>query len=488
MEKYVAVLFNKEQKNELNEYNKNINLIPKKIIIGKMDKQGYLITEDDCKFKCANMDTEDELFYMFPVKIEKLFSNLFEGEEVSEDNLGEMYDILLEEEIYLYFSIINDYCYFLKQDNCKYKLDCYMYNQDFFTTNIIDPNLDFYTVIDNLDESLEEIEEIEKTEEELLEEEYLPEINCLNLYDKITKTVLAQDEQIKQILIALKKHYLSESSKMKANILLAGKTGTGKTEILTQIAKYISVPIAILDSTQFTQEGYVGRSVDQALKELYESAGKNIEKTEKGILVFDEIDKKVGGNTETVATKAVLDSLLKILDGTNYYVPNVGKIDTSKIVFIGSGAFSKIQVAGEKVIGFNRSQIKKTYNDITPETFIKYGLSPEFMGRINELVLLNDLSVEDLINILLNSNKSTWLVNKNFLENLGISLKYEDEAIEKIARKAIELKSGARSLDPIVNNTLRCAFDEIFFTSDKNFNELVISEKTVDNPKVYKLY
>ena len=239
----------------------------------------------------------------------------------------------------------------------------------------------------------------EPTKGIVLQEEFIPKISCPSLYNTITKTVIAQDEQIKQILIALKKHYLSEDNKMKANILMAGPTGTGKTEILTQIAKQINVPIAILDSTQFTQEGYVGRSVDQAIKQLYDNADRDINKAKKGILVFDEIDKKASSERETIATKAVLDSLLKIMDGTDYYVPNLGSINTSKMVFVGSGAFSKIVPDFEKEIGFNNQINKKTSykENVNVDSFIKYGLSPEFIGRINELVLLNDLSINDLV-------------------------------------------------------------------------------------------
>lgn len=509
MEKVVAVLVKKIYNFGYGEQSNRVKLNPVRIIRGIIDND-IIITEDNCKFKCANIsesDNTEQYFYIFPISVEKLVKEYLTQEQIYENLISKQNDdvqiIDLNSYLVDYFDEVSSYHTYLEVSIDKFKADCYIYDYNNRDTNKIDPQLDFFTAFDNLEiieknyeyveENYEEVEEDyeikeEPTKEIVLQEEFIPKISCPSLYNTITKTVIAQDEQIKQILIALKKHYLSEDNKMKANILMAGPTGTGKTEILTQIAKQINVPIAILDSTQFTQEGYVGRSVDQAIKQLYDNADRDINKAKKGILVFDEIDKKASIERETIATKAVLDSLLKIMDGTDYYVPNLGSINTSKMVFVGSGAFSKIVPDFEKEIGFNNQINKKTSykENVNVDSFIKYGLSPEFIGRINELVLLNDLSINDLVKILLNSDKSILIANRNLLMKKGIKLEYEDKAIEKIAMKAYEIKSGARSLDKVVNDTLRYAYEEIFFENQK-FKELIITEQTVEDPKIYKL-
>lgn len=492
MEKKIALLFEKDAKDLYDGYETIINLIPKKIVMGCIDEKGYFVSEDNVKFKCADASEsfKEELFYMFPISLETLVKEFYGSDEIdiTEDNISE--------EITTYFFDATQSYYYLKYGTDKSKLTCYMYDYNDYKTDIVDPNDDFYTIVKKIEKSNTldiDCGSYENSVETFVETpEFSFDIDFKKLYTLVTKTVVAQDDQIREILVALKKHYESKDSKMTANILMVGPTGVGKTEIMSLIANNLDVPIAIVDSTQFTQEGYVGRSVEQSLKQLYDNAKGDLNKAQKGMLIFDEIDKKAVTGKETVATKAVLDSLLKILDGTDCYVQGIGQFNTSKVVFAGLGAFSGIlpESKEKKVMGFVSETEEKdvlTYkNNLNQENFIKYGFSPEFMGRINKLVLLNHLTIDDLINILLNSDKSALKPNVELLKDYGVLLSYHDKAIEEIAKEAYKTKSGARALNQIVNGTLDYAFYEIF-SSENKYKELIITEETVHDPKVYTL-
>lgn len=451
----------------------NIQIEILKPIIGTIEK-GILKTDDGFSFKCIDeygLDCDDEEFYMLPIEVEELLT--FKEKEFR--------DIDLNTGLITYLSDVNDNNhYYLEYKVGHHNYTCYMNAQENQTTYEIDPRKSYNDISFEMEEETKEEtkEEIEEETEEIFEQK-VKDINFKELFSKITSTVIAQDEQIKKILVALKNHYSSD--KFKANILLAGMTGTGKTELVKTLSKNLNIPYVIVDSTKFTQEGYVGRSVDEAIIELCQKTN-DVKKASQGILVFDEIDKKAIRGNEVVATKAVLDSLLKFMEKGIINVRNIGSFDTSKLVFIASGAFSGITFK-DKEVGFNKELSNDSnFSEIENKDFVNYGFTEEFMGRINHLIILNELSVNDLANILIRSDKSVLEAHKKLLkETYNINLKYEDIFIEEIAKAAHGLNMGARGLESVVNSCLYKVYEELLF-GDRTYNELIL-----DNSKTYRL-
>lgn len=313
-------------------------------------------------------------------------------------------------------------------------------------------------------------------------------INVSELYNNITSSIKAQNEQIEDIVSTIAKNYIGGSKHKKSHILLTGPTGSGKSEIIEQISKHINVPMASYDMTQISVTGYVGRNIDDALLKLYRSANNDIIKAQNGILALDEIDKKSSHNNDDVAGRGVLNSLLKILDGTvfdmEYDRGRTMPFDTSNLTVVAMGAFSDMKRKKNNIIGFNEGcEIKQPETGI--EDYVKYGMPEEFMGRFTTLVSLNELKLDDLKSILLTSELSPLLSEIDFLSDFGIELVYGEDYIEAVARKAIALKTGARALKSIVNSTFRKA--EFQILRDKNYEKLIINAETVNDNKAYVL-
>lgn len=315
-----------------------------------------------------------------------------------------------------------------------------------------------------------------------------------NIGNKIKKTVISQNEAIDRILIEILKMSLSDSKNN--GILLTGSTGVGKTEILTQMAKYINRPIKIIDTTQLSAAGYVGRSIEEYLWELYIDCNRDLKQAERAIIVFDEIDKKGSEKKDDISGKAVLNSLLKFIDGTNYkaaenmQVERPGSyvnINTNNMLIIGAGAFSDVYKNIDKNIGFNKEVI---INNIEPTTddFIEKAMLPdEFMGRFPVFIHLNDLSIDDLKTILVKSDKSPLKEQIEIFKKIGINLKYEDSYIEEVAKKAYLKKTGARGLKAIVADSTYRAFEFALKYVEK-YDTLLLTRETVINHDKLEMY
>ena len=313
------------------------------------------------------------------------------------------------------------------------------------------------------------------------------------IYDTVTKTVLCQDEQIKTVANAIAKNSQLAEPYLKSNLLICGPTGVGKSEIFRSIRDNFQVPVAFEDSNEYTAASYKGKDVTEMLVHLYENANGDIEKAQRGILIVDEIDKKAGSEHETFTT-AVINSLLKMMEGHTYNIQinkNDIEFDTSLLTFAFTGAFSGIEQYSEKrrSLGFMTNEEKEEQNDkdniYTEETIRKYGLLPEFLGRCDTIITMNSLTEEDLITIMHSSNKSQLILYKNFLEQKGIRFIYDEETIEAIAKKAVALNRGARSIKKIVEKALADANFHLY--SSRPYSELIISPETIEDNKKYVL-
>ena len=330
--------------------------------------------------------------------------------------------------------------------------------------------------------------------------------------------VIGQDEAKKILSVAVYNHYKrinhEEKTKnkedeieiQKSNILLLGPTGCGKTLLASTLARILNVPFAIADATTLTEAGYVGEDVENILLKLIQAADGDIEKAEKGIIYIDEIDKitRTSENpsiTRDVSGEGVQQALLKIVEGTIASVPPQGgrkhphqemiQIDTSNILFICGGAFEGLENiirdrTGKKTIGFGTSiqsnkeiDKYKIFEELLPQDLLKFGLIPEFIGRLPIVATLKELDKEALKKIVVEPKNALVKQYKKLLEIDGVELEFKDDAIEAIVNKAIELKTGARGLRSIIEGIMTDIMFEI--PSNDKITKCIITKETVEN-------
>lgn len=326
--------------------------------------------------------------------------------------------------------------------------------------------------------------------------------------------VIEQDQAKKVLSVAVYNHYKRLSSTVekkndgveiqKSNILIIGPTGCGKTLLAQTLARFLDVPFAIADATALTEAGYVGEDVENIVLSLVQNADYDIEKAQKGIIYIDEIDKisKKGDNpsiTRDVSGEGVQQALLKIIEGTVASIPPKGgrkhpqqdyvKVDTSNILFICGGTFTGLEKLierriskktmgfGAKIIAREEKNIGELFQQLKPEDLIKFGLIPEFLGRLPIITSIGELNEKSLVKILTEPKNALVKQYQELFKIEGVDLQFTDEALVAMAKDAVKRKSGARGLRAIMEDTMLDIMYEL--PSKENVRECVVGEEVV---------
>lgn len=327
-------------------------------------------------------------------------------------------------------------------------------------------------------------------------------IDARSLTEKVKSKVIGQDEAIEDIVTTLWQNF---RSKAKKNMLLVGPTGVGKTEIVKLVAKELNIPFVVVNASGLSKSAYKGEGIIDILRRLLILSNNDVAKAENGIVFLDEFDKLAlkEGTEDSVSTSGVQEELLKFIEGGEYEI-NISNdllcennviIHTNKIIFIAAGSFyslqRKKQEEASKVIGFGNQVVKSNlvhdfYDHLTSEDLIEYGIISELAGRIPVIISLKPLTEESFIQIIKNPNSDILNDKEQILKEEGIQLLVQGNVYEKIASKAILKNIGVRGLDSTVEALFVKAMKEISL-NEGIYEQLIIDEKTVDDPKHYTL-
>jgi ATP-dependent Clp protease ATP-binding subunit ClpX len=323
--------------------------------------------------------------------------------------------------------------------------------------------------------------------------------------------IIGQEKARKLLSVAVYNHYKrifktdadDDVQIEKSNVLLIGPTGSGKTLMAQTIARVLNVPIAITDATSLTEAGYVGEDVENILTKLIQAAGGDVKKAEKGIVFIDEMDKiaRMSENrsiTRDVSGEGVQQALLKIIEGADVNIPPKGgrkhpnqeftSINTTNILFICGGAFDGLEdilkrKQGENVLGFghdkkSKDEQKPTYDMAEPDDLVKYGIVPELIGRLPIIASLHEISEDDMVRILTEPKNSIVKQYQKLFEMDDAVLKFEDDALRAIAKKAIARKTGARGLRAIIEERM---IDIMYELPEYSGYEVLITKEVIED-------
>lgn len=437
---------------------------------------GFVVSEDKLIERYGTI--EQALKYYKSELLDNIFLQIFDDNKVKTYKI-DLFNNRMSEVIEFDDNELNP-----EDVKLKYKNEFEFYNQKDCENNKNEDIKESKTIIEK--KNIESNNNIEKKNNEI-------KINIKELYKSLKESIIGQDETIKKVISTLDKNYNITNYRNKTNILLIGPAGSGKTEIFRTISEVINIPITIEDSEQYSAVGYDGANISEMLIKLYNNAGKDLELAQKGILVIDEIDKKISSSKDDVSGNRILNSLLSLMEGTNFrlnigteYDPNYINFNTNNLTVVLAGACSDI-IEETKSIGFgNDIEAKQEkYSDITIKKLNKYGFSRELLRRA-AIYISNELGVEEFVKIMKESKNSCLTEYYNYSKLKNVKLSISDEAIAIIAKIAHDKKIGVSGIKYTLDDLLNDAFFEIGI-NENEYSEIQITEETINQIPPYVL-